>query len=272
MLKVAIIVFREILEIAIVISILVAATNGIKGRNKWIFFGIGWGIFGAFLLAMFTNIVSDSLDGNGQEVFNATVLLISSAMIAWTVLWMQKYGKQISANLKQLGKLVAQGDKHFVAVMLVVAFAVLREGAEIVLFSYGAFVSGDNIAELIFGALVGLASGMVIGFALYFGLLKVLGRYFFPVTSWLLVFLAAGMVSMAIGFLSRAGFVPELIYPIWDSTFLVSEEGILGKMLNALFGYITKPSLTQLIGYLVTVLALAIGLNYDSLKSKLSTK
>ncbi len=268
MLKIAIIVFREVLEIALVISILVAATQGIRGRNKWILAGIGLGISGAILLALFTDNISSSLDGVGQEIFNAIILLASSSMIAWTVIWMSKHGKQISANLKKLGKSVADGDKSLFALMTVVAFAVLREGAEIVLFSYGSFVSGDNIADLALGAIFGLTCGILVGFALYYGMIKVLGRYFFSVTSWLLIFLAAGMASGAIGFLSNANLISPIIYPIWDSSFLISEQGILGKVLHALLGYISKPSLAQLIGYLMTIFALVVGLNYDKIRRK----
>ncbi|MCE3255518.1 MAG: High-affinity iron permease [Rickettsiaceae bacterium] len=270
MLKIAIIVFREIFEIALVISILVAATNGVKGRNKWIFAGIGLGIAGSLLLAFFTDNISSSLDGTGQEVFNAIILLISSAMVSWTIIWMKKYGKQISADLKQLGKSVAQGDQSLFAIMPVVAFTVLREGAEIVLFGYGSFASGDNIFDLISGAIAGLLCGLVVGFAFYYGLIKVLSRHLFTVTSWLLIFLAAGMVAQAIGFLSNAGIISEIFYPVWDSSFLISEQGLLGKILHALFGYIAKPSAAQLIGYATVVLGLVIGLNYERIGRKKS--
>jgi high-affinity iron transporter len=267
MLKIAIIVFREILEIALVISILVAATNGINGRKRWIFSGIVLGILGAALLAFFTDSISESFEGSGQEIFNATILLVSSGMIAWTVIWMTKYGKKVSTNLKQLGKSVADGHESLFALMPVVAFAVLREGAEVVLFSYGAFVSGYSIVDLATGAVIGLVCGLAVGFGLYFGLLKMLGKHFFSVTSWLLIFLAAGMVAQAIGFLSHANLIPEIVYPLWDSTFLIDEKSILGRVLHALIGYIAKPSAAQLIGYLAVVGLLVVGLQ-KSKKSK----
>lgn len=266
MLKISIIVFREILEIALIISILVVATKGLKGRNKWILSGIGAGIFGSILLAFLTDGISSLFDGIGQEIFNASILLISSSMIAWTVIWMTKYGKTISANLKQLGNSVSNGEASMFALTTIVAFTVLREGAEIVLFSYGSFVSGDNIYDLIIGAIIGLSSGLIVGFSLYFGLIKVLGKHFFSITSWLLIFLAAGMVSGAIGFLSHAGIVPEVIYPLWDSSAIISDQGLTGKVLHALFGYISKPSLVQLIGYLTVIFALSFGLKCSKSK------
>ena len=268
MLQISIIVFREILEIALVISILFVATKGVKGRDKWILSGIGLGLSGALLVALFTDNISESFEGSGQEIFNALILLISSAMVSWTVVWMKKFGKKISANLKQLGKSVLEGTQSMVVLMTVVAFAVLREGAEVVLFGYGSFVSGGSFAELALGATIGLICGIIVGLALYFGLLKVLGRHFFSITSWMLVFLAAGMVASATSFLSRAGIVPEIIYPVWDSAFLVSEEGLLGKILHALFGYISKPSAAQLIAYLATILLISFGLNFDFIRSK----
>lgn len=266
MLQIAIIVFREVLEIALVISILMAATKRVAGRSRWILAGMGLGILGAVILAFFTDNISNSLDGVGQEVFNAVILLASSAMISWTVIWMTKYGKKISSDLKHLGKAVAIGEESLFALMPVVAFCVLREGAEIVLFSYGAFVSGNQISDLIIGALSGLFIGVAVGFGLYFGLLKIFGKYFFTVTSYLLIFLAAGMVAQAVGFLSIAGLVPEIIYPMWDSSFLISDQGILGKVLHALIGYIAKPSAAQLISYFLVMTCLIVGLNYDRVK------
>jgi high-affinity iron transporter len=266
MLKISIIVFREILEIALIVSILVVATKGIKGRNKWIISGIAAGLLGSVLLAFSTDAISSLFDGVGQEVFNASILLISSSMIAWTVVWMTKHGKAISTNLKHLGKSVCDGEASLFALTTIVAFTVLREGAEIVLFSYGSFVSGDNIYDLILGAIIGLSSGLMVGFALYYGLIKVLGRHFFAITSWLLIFLAAGMVSGAIGFLSQAGIVPEVIYPIWDSSKIISEQSILGKILHAFFGYISKPSLAQLVGYIIVIFGLSFGLKCSKSK------
>ncbi len=266
MLKIAIIVFREVLEIALVISILISATKGVVGRKKWIVGGVVLGVFGATLLAIFTDNISQSFQGSGQELFNGLVLLASAAMISWTVLWMKKYGKKISDNLKQFGLEVIKGDKSLISLMMVVFFSVLREGSEIVLFSYGYFVTGDDIFSLILGGFIGLGCGLAVGLALYFGLIRVLGRHFFSVTSWILVFLAAGMVSESIAFLSNGGFISEIIYPLWDTTAFISEETILGKILNVLLGYVAKPSAAQLIGYLLTLSLLIIGLNFDAVK------
>jgi high-affinity iron transporter len=260
MLKIAIIVFREILEIALVIGILLAATKGIKKRNFYILSGLGLGVMGSILIAFFTDNISNLFQGAGQEAFNASILLISSAMIAWTVIWVKKYSKTIANDLKNLGNSVATGNKSLFALMPVVALAVLREGTEIVLFSYGSFVSGDKISSLVLGGIFGLTAGIAVGLGLYFGLLRFLGRHFFSVTSYLLIFLAAGMVSHSLGFLAQGGFVPEIIYPVWDSSSFLLERSFIGSIFHAMFGYVSKPSAIQLIGYVGTLALLFLGI------------
>ena len=46
-----IIVFREVLEAALVVSIIAAATKGLAGRFRWIMTGVGAGIAGALVVA-----------------------------------------------------------------------------------------------------------------------------------------------------------------------------------------------------------------------------
>ena len=251
MFQTSIIVFREILEVALVIGILAAATVGVKGRTAWIIHGLLLGIFGSVGIAFFADNISQSLEGRGQEAFNASILLIAAAMISWTLVWMKKHAKEISGNLKKLGKSVIDGEKEVTAILIVVALSTLREGAETVLFSYGLYSSGtSSLYEIFCGGAIGLLAGMIAGFSMYYGLIKT-GKHFFAVTSWMLIFLTAGMVSNAFGFLVSADFVPAIKYPLWDSSFLISDGSAVGIVLNMLTGYISKPSAIQLIVYVI---------------------
>lgn len=259
MFQIGVIVFREVLEISLIIGILALATSGVKGRYKHILFGLSLGILGSVLLALSMDQISESFDGSGQEIFNGTVLLLASLMIGWTVIWMTQHAKKVSEHLRQLGKKVIDGKEPIYALIPITALSVLREGIEIVLFSYGAFISGENISELILGGIIGLLLGIFAGFALYLGLLKVLGRYFFTVTSWILIFLAAGMASSSVGFFSSAGIISE-VGILWDSSFLIRQESLIGQILHALFGYVEKPSITQALVYLAVIIVLFFGL------------
>jgi high-affinity iron transporter len=260
MLQISIVVFREILEIALILGILIAATKSVQNRGKWILFGLISGICGCITLAFFTNKISESFEGMGQELFNGSILIAASIMISWTVLWMQKHAKTISQELKKLSHDVKEGKKPLYILAIVVFLSVLREGAEIVLFTYSAYISGTALLKVGIGLIIGIILGSLVGLALYLGMLKAFGRYFFIITTWMLVFLAAGITSQAIGFWINAEFIPPLINPLWDSSFILSQNSVFGKFLHIFLGYIERPAATQIIGYIANLLVLVIGL------------
>lgn len=260
MLQIAIVVFREILEIALILGILAAATKDIKNRTSWILGGLAAGVISSIILAFFTDKISDSLQGMGQEFFNGLILLAAAFMIGWTTLWMQKHAKSISGELKKLGNSVREGKKPLYALSIVVLLSVLREGLEIVLFTYSYYISGAAISTIIGGLLIGILAGSAIGAGLYFGMLKAFGKYFFQVTSWLLIFFSCGIASMGIGFWINAGIVPALMNPAIDLSQILPQHSVFGQFLNMFFGYIDQPSLTQIIVYLSTLATLALGM------------
>lgn len=260
MLQIAIVVFREILEVSLILGILTAATKDIPGRTKWILTGLGIGIIASLALAFSTDKISESLDGMGQEFFNGLILIAAAVMIGWTVLWMQKHAKSISGELKRLGTSIREGHKPLYILAVVVLLSVLREGIEIVLFTYSYYISGTAISEIIFGLVLGVIAGGAVGAALYLGILKAAGKYFFIVTTWILIFLASGIAASGIGFWINADIVPALGNPAIDLSGILSQESFLGKFLHIFFGYIDQPAGSQLIAYFSTLIVLIIGL------------
>jgi len=81
-LGIAILVFREVLEAALVVTVVFAATRGVPGRGRWIGTGIAAGVLGAVAVALSAGVIADAVQGVGQELFNATVLFAAIAMIA----------------------------------------------------------------------------------------------------------------------------------------------------------------------------------------------
>jgi high-affinity iron transporter len=51
MLATLLLVFREVLEAALIVSIVAAATRGVRGRGSWIGAGLGLGLLGAVAVA-----------------------------------------------------------------------------------------------------------------------------------------------------------------------------------------------------------------------------
>lgn len=70
MLGIALLVFREVLEAALIVTIVCAATRGVPGRGWFVSGGLALGV----LVALFADRLADAFSGVGQEVFNAAVL------------------------------------------------------------------------------------------------------------------------------------------------------------------------------------------------------
>lgn len=246
------IVFREVLEAALVIGIVLAASRGIAGRGRWIGGGLLAGILGAVLVALFAQEIATAAAGMGQEIFNAGVLFVAVAMLGWHNVWMSRHGREMAAQMTAVGADVRAGEKPLHALAIVVALAVLREGAETVLFLYGVAASGAAARPMLTGGLLGLAAGVLVGLALYLGLLRIPTRHLFAVTSVLILFLAAGMAAQGVAYLVQADLLPPLGQALWDSSALLAEDSPLGELLHVLVGYTAAPDGIQIIAWLAT--------------------
>ncbi len=91
--------------------------------------------------------IANAFAGAGQELFNAAVLVVAVLMLGWHNVWMARHGRAIAAEAKALGEAVAGGRRSMAALAIVVGVAVLREGAEVVLFLYGIVVSAKESAR-----------------------------------------------------------------------------------------------------------------------------
>jgi high-affinity iron transporter len=258
MLGALIIVFREVVEAGLVIGIVLAATRGIQRRGWWVSLGVLAGVLGASVVAAFAGAISDAFAGSGQELLNAGVLLIAVVSLTWHNVWMAEHGRELVAELRQVGSDVSAGLKPLTALAVVVFVAVMREGSEIVLFLYGIVVSGTSMASLLAGGVLGLLGGAAMTALSYFGLIAIPTRYIFQVTSVLLALLAAGMAAQAIRFLQAAGIVTAFQTKLWDTSWLLSDQSIAGRMLHVLVGYTAKPNGLQLLAYIATLATIVI--------------
>jgi high-affinity iron transporter len=179
-------------------------------------------------------------------------------MLMWHNAWMARHGREIASEMRQIGSAVSEGAKPLTALAVVVGLAVLREGSEVVLFLYGIMASGTSGISLLTGSLLGIAAGAAFTGLTYFGLLAIPQRYIFSVTSWLIALLAAGMASQSVHYLYNAGIINVLGATGWDTSWLLTESSLFGKLLHTLIGYTAQPSELQLIAYIGTLLAMGI--------------
>lgn len=255
MLATAIIVFREVLEAALVVGIVLAASRGMPRRGAWVTGGIVAGVLGASIVAAGAAAIADAVNGIGQELFNAVILFTAVAMLGWHNIWMNRHGREMASAAASLGEAVAGGGRPLYALGVVVGIAVLREGSEVVLFLYGiAVASGVGALSMLTGGVLGLIGGVAIGSLIYFGLVAIPLKRLFTVTSWLILLLAAGMASQGAAFLMQANLLPALGNDLWDTSSILGERSMLGTLLHVLIGYSAQPAGIQVIFYLATIL------------------
>jgi len=252
MLGASIIVFREVLEAALIITIILAATRGVKFREHWVSGGIIAGLTGAVVVAMLAEKISSLMDGVGQEVFNASVLMAAVLMLAWHNIWMASHGRELAQQMKAVGQHVSEGNLPMFALASAISLAVLREGAEVVLFLNGMSMSGSSFNDLFSGTALGIVGGALIGVTMYFGLLRVPLKHFFKVTGWMILLLASGLAASAAGFLEQAGVLPVIKPVVWDTSALLSDQSIIGQLAHTLIGYQARPSGIALTAWIIT--------------------
>jgi high-affinity iron transporter len=259
MFAVALIVLRETLEAALIVSIVLAASVGMRGRIRWIGAGVACGIAGALIVAVFAAGIADAFQGNGQELLNAGILALAVCMLAWHNIWMASHARDLVRTANSVARDVASGGRPMIALALITGAAVLREGSETVLFLFGVVASSsEGAGALLVGGVLGLLGGTALGTAVYFGLLRIPVKRLFGVMSVLVLFLAAGLAAQSVSFLVQADLLPSLGDGLWDTSFLLTEDSITGKIFHTLIGYVARPSGIQLLAWIVTVMAIAL--------------
>lgn len=257
----AVIVFREVLEAALLIGIIAAATRSVPGRNRWLVAGLVAGLAGSALVAASTNAIGTMANGIGQELFNALVLGVAVLMLAWHNIWMSSHGKAMAAEANKVGKEIREGQQERSILLVVIGLAVLREGSETVLFLYGISMSeGAGASSIFMGGLIGVLSGVAIGYAVYKGLLRIPLRWFFATTGLLVLLLAAGMASQAAHYLIQADLLSYMTAPLWDTSHYLPITSIPGMLLHSLVGYDPRPAGMQLVFYIITMIVIATGM------------
>ncbi len=260
MLGALIIVFREIIEAGLIVGIVLAVTRGVRGSRLVIGLGVAAGVVGACLVAAFAGVLAEAMAGIGQEIFNASILLVAVVMLITHNVWMASHGRELALEVKKVGEAVRTGGRSIAALGIVCAVAVMREGSEIALFMYGLAASaGSTTGDLLIGSALGLLAGVAVTALTYFGLVTIPQRKLFAVTTVLISLLAAGLAAQAVLFLQQAGVITVLSDTAWDTSAILSDTSLAGRVLHTLIGYSDQPSALQVVFYF-GVLAIIVAL------------
>ena len=154
----------------------------------------------ALLLALSAEQVGTWADGIGQDLVNIGILTVALSMLVWHCVWVSTHGRQMAMEARQLGASVQGGQRKPWVLFVAVALAVLREGAETVLFVAGSLTGGGQVgtASVMLACALGLVAGAVVGVGPYAGLSRIPTQKLFAATNVLIALLAV-MVGKPLG-------------------------------------------------------------------------
>ena len=244
----AFIVWRETIEAMLVIGILhgwLSAQSELEAdarrhAARWLWGGVGAGLALAGLLALALLGMQTWAGATTLEWFQALVPLVAAGLIFQMVVWMRHHGAGLRREL-EAGMSAAARRAHWAGMALLAAIAVGREGAETVIFLYGA--SGHEGAANLFA---GGALGFVLALAAYAllarGALWFSWRVFFRATELLLLLLGGALLVDAMDKLIGLEALPALADPLWNAGFLLDDTGRVGGLLAAFTGWRAQPA------------------------------
>ena len=261
--------FREVLEAAMIIAIILAYLNktqrGFLARYVW--YGVVFSIVLSLILGVSSWLLYGAIPKSAQVLFEGGAALLAVVVLTTMIFWMATKGKEIRTEIEQRVKAIATRG----AVLGLVSFSfvvVFREGLETVVFLMPFLV--DNAGRTLIGAVLGMGSALILSFAIFtFGMRINLGKLFYY-SSLLLILLAGGLFGYGVHELIeywqlsgvQLGWLGDYAYVLnipTDSIF--HHKGAVGSIFAVMLGYTVKAEWARLIvhlAYLAVALPLVI--------------
>ncbi|WP_034915572.1 iron uptake transporter permease EfeU [Erwinia sp. 9145] len=255
------IMLREGLEAALIVS-LIASYLKRTHRGQWL--GAMWiGVFSAAALCLalgwFINETTGEFPQKEQELFEGLVAVVAVCILTWMVFWMRNVARNVKAQLEDaVDSALKKGNNSGWPLVMMVFLAVAREGLESVFFLLAAFQQDVGIAPPT-GAVLGLATAVVLGMLIYQGGLRLNLAAFFKWTSLFILLVAAGLAAGAIRAFHEAGLWNHFQSVAFDMSNTLSTHTLFGTLLEGLFGYQETPSVSEVAVWFIYLLpALAL--------------
>jgi high-affinity iron transporter len=242
---------REGIEAALIVGI-VAGYLSQTGRAHWmprVWFGVALACVLCLALGLALESVNAEFPQRQQELFEGFVGLLATVILTSMVFWMKKAARSIKAQLHDsIDSALQPGDRQGLALVGMVFFAVGREGLESVFFLLAIVEQSHGLAVPV-GAALGLASAVGVGFAIYYGGVKLDLRRFFRWTGIFIIFVAAGLLAGALRAFHEAGLWNGLQSVAFDSSSWLPQDSVLGTLLGGFFGYQEAPTIGEVALY-----------------------
>jgi len=251
-----VVTLREAFEAALILGIVYSYLEKIGARDGYRYVTRGGviGLLASLAMGIGVSYLSGPLLDVGPDLITVAVIFAAVGLLTWHAWWMQQHSRLVRGHVQHRIDEARAANRLWV-VGLIAFTAVFREGAETVLFLWGIVAQTGGGWGSVAGGVAGVACAAALGWAIFRGGQRMSLHYFFAVTTVFIMLLAAGLFSNGVARLQGLGLLP-LSEPLWNTSWLLSDQSTTGSFLSGLVGYRSQPSLPEVcayIGYLVIV-------------------
>lgn len=257
------ITFREVLEAALIVSMVLAylVRTGRKNLSRYVWYGVFLATAASVVLGASIWLLFGTLPKSVQALFEGVTALIAVVVLSSMIYWIATKGKELKAEVeRRVEAITTRGATLGLASFAFVA--VFREGLETVLF-LTPFLVTDAIATVA-GLFLGTLTSLALAYGIFVVGMKINIRRFFYFTSILLVLLAGGLAGYGVHeLIEYTGSAPwswlgQSAYDLNIPTDnLLHHKGAVGSIFAVMFGYTVKAEWARLIVHL-SYLAVAL--------------
>ena len=255
----ALIGLREGLEASLVVSILVAFLVRTNRRSElpkvWV--GVAIAVLVSIGVTLGLTLTQQALTFEAQEALGGSLSIIAVGFVTWMIFWMRRNARTLSSDLR--GKLDDAIRIGPVAVVVMSALAVGREGLETAVFFFAAAQAAGETTRPLIGFLLGIATSVALAYLLYRGAVKINLGKFFTVTGFFLIFVAAGILAYGVHDLQEAGILPGLTTLAFDVSAAIPPDSWYGTLLKGVLNFSPQTTVLEAVvwvSYVAVVLTL----------------
>ena len=218
---------REGFEVTLLVAIVLAYLVKIERREdiRLVWYGLGAALVVSLAVGAILFATAGGLEGKAEYIFEGTAMWVAVGFLTYMILWMRRESRNVARSIREgIDSAVERGSS--LALVSLVFVMALREGIETALFVFGISRTSEPL-QVAFGAVLGIAGAVVLGYAVYAGGKRIDLGTFFKVTGVFLILVAAGLLAHGVAEFEEAGLLPAIM-PLWD----VSSAPVLGEEIH----------------------------------------
>ena len=249
----ALIGLREGLEASLVVSILIAFLVKTDRRAElprvWV--GVGLAVAVSVGVTLGLTLTQQALTFEAQEALGGSLSIVAVGFVTWMIFWMRRNARTLSSDLRgRLDEAIRLGP---VAVVVMAALAVGREGLETAVFFFAAAQAAGQTTRPLIGFLLGIGVAILLAYLIYRGAVRINLGKFFTVTGFFLIFVAAGILAYGVHDLQEAGILPGLNTLAFDVSAVIPPDSWYGTLLKGFFNFSPQTTVLEAVVWVAYV-------------------